>query len=97
MSTDRDWDVFSEAPMPASRPQLDEMRRMDRLFAQTFETPAGREVLQWLRKRTIEQPSWVPGQDPGQGYCREGQNSIVRDIERRIARAKQQTPGAAGE
>jgi hypothetical protein len=88
-----DWDVFKEtAPLPGSSRQLEEQRRIDRLFAQTFETPAGREVVAYLRKKTIEQPCWIPGQDASQGYSREGQNSIVREIERRIARAIKAAP-----
>ena len=37
---------------------------------------------------TIEAPAWVPGQDSSYGYVREGQNSLVREIERRIVRAR---------
>jgi hypothetical protein len=92
MSGERDWNVFDKMPRPLSRPQLAERDRLDMLFAQTFTTPAGAEVLRHLRAVTIEQPAWVPGQDPSQGFAREGQNSIVREIERRIARATQGPP-----
>ena len=61
---------------------------LDRMFAKTFATQAGKRVLTYLRRTTIEQPTWYPGEDASHGYAREGQNSIVREIERRIDRAR---------
>ena len=40
---------------------------------------------------TIEQPAWMPGADASYGYSREGQNSLVREIELRIRRANEFT------
>jgi hypothetical protein len=88
----QDWDVFNETPRPLSRPQLAERYRVDVLFARAFSTAEGAEVLRHLRAATIEQPAWVPGQDASHGFAREGQNSIVREIERRIARARSGPP-----
>jgi hypothetical protein len=42
----------------------------------------------WLRLTLLEQPVAVPGSDPSYGFYREGQNSVVRDIEARIKRAR---------
>jgi len=61
------------------------------LFARTFGTEEGQKVLAWLRDTYLEQPSWQPGADSSFGMFREGQNSIVRDIESRIRRAKNQS------
>ena len=41
-----------------------------------------------LKTKTIEQPTWVPGSGHELAYAREGQNSVVKDIMRRIERAK---------
>jgi len=60
---------------------------LDISFKKTFTSEDGKKVLEYLRKVTIEQPSWTPGADPSYGYSREGQNSIVREIEQRIRRA----------
>ena len=38
---------------------------------------------------TIEQPTWYPGEDASHGFAREGQNSLVREIERRMKRARE--------
>jgi len=85
MSTDG-WDFFEPAPQDEQQPvKKDEI---DILMARTFGTEEGKRALAWLRSVTIEVPAWVPGQEAAYGYAREGQNSLVREIERRIARAK---------
>lgn len=58
-------------------------------FVRCFSTEAGAEVLEYLKRVTLEQPSWYPGEDPSHGYAREGQNSIVREIVRRIEKGRQ--------
>tara|TARA_R100000808_G_scaffold10709_1_gene28295 strand:- start:1352 stop:1612 length:261 start_codon:yes stop_codon:yes gene_type:complete len=74
--------------------QIDQIRvsgaassELDKAFGQCFGTAAGKTVLEYLRKSTIEQPTWFPGEDASHGYAREGQNSLVREIERRIERS----------
>tara|TARA_B000000532_G_C18851155_1_gene399550 strand:- start:883 stop:1188 length:306 start_codon:yes stop_codon:yes gene_type:complete len=62
---------------------------LDISFRKTFQTEDGKKVLEYLRKVTIEQPCWTPGADVSYGYAREGQNSIVREIEQRIRRANE--------
>ena len=81
------WDVFN--PPKEEEKKAVEREEIDILMARAFGSAEGKQVLAWLRARTIEEPSWVPGQDHSYGYAREGQNSLVREIERRIARAKQ--------
>lgn len=60
------------------------------LFARTFGTDEGQKVLAWLRDSYLEQPSWQPGADSSFGHWREGQNTVIREIEARIKRAKNQ-------
>ena len=62
--------------------------QMDMLYATVFNTPDGLKVLKHLASTTIDQPCWFPGTDPSQGYFREGQNSLIRQINSRIRRAK---------
>ncbi len=62
----------------------------DRVYLRVFGSDDGQKVLQHLRSLTIEQPTWYPGEDASHGYAREGQNSLVREIERRIERASNQ-------
>ncbi len=66
---------------------------LDKLHLRVFSTRDGKKLLKHLRGVTIEQPTWYPGEDPSHGYAREGQNSLIREIERRIARARKESDG----
>ena len=79
------WDFFEPQP-DEGKPA--EKQDIDILISKTFSSEEGQKVLVWLRGLTIEAPAWVPGQDASYGYAREGQNSLVREIERRIVRAR---------
>lgn len=59
-------------------------------YEKCFSTPAGQKVLQHLKHCTIDQPTWIPdAREPvNNGFMREGQNSIVRNILNRINNAK---------
>ncbi|HEY7803879.1 MAG TPA: hypothetical protein VIC30_05540 [Orrella sp.] len=59
------------------------------LYVRCFSTEAGIEVLEHLKSVTLDQPTWYPGEDPSHGFAREGQNSVVREILRRIERGRQ--------
>ena len=81
------WDgieVLDENPMQLR----DDTVAIDKSFARTFETGEGRKVLQFLISKTLHQPTWIPGGDTSFGFAREGQNSIIREIQTRIERAK---------
>ncbi len=62
---------------------------LDKIFVRCFSTESGQSVLEYLRNTTIEQSTWYPGDDASHGYYREGRNSIVRDIEKRIKRGRE--------
>ena len=57
-------------------------------MARAFATDEGKMVLAWLRDFYLEQPGWQPGADQSLGLFREGQNSVIRDIENRIRKAR---------
>lgn len=67
----------------------DSQRAIDIAYRKAFMTEEGKKVLEHLRSVTVEQPAWIPGAEPSYGYAREGQNSIVREIEQRIRRANE--------
>lgn len=83
------WDGLRHA-MPQS---LEEARQepsdTDLLYLRVFGSDEGQKVLEHLRLLTIEQPTWYPGEDAAHGFAREGQNSLVREIERRLMKARQ--------
>ena len=61
---------------------------LDRLALRVFSNDDGQKLLAWLRQTVLEQPVALPGSDSSYAYYREGQNSIVRDIEARLIRAR---------
>jgi len=79
-----EWDGINDPP---SSPFPKEVNEIDKAFVRTFSTEDGAKVLQHLKFATLDQPSWIPGNSPDQGYMREGQNSIVREIIARMRRA----------
>ncbi len=83
-----------ESLRPADNEQLSQNKiahdELDLMFVRCFSTEAGAEVLDYLKSMTLDQPSWYPGEDPSHGFAREGQNSIVREITRRIERGRNQ-------
>jgi len=81
------WDDL-EAEPTAFEPDQDRVD-LNLQVAKTFASVEGQKVLAWLREFYLEQPCWQPGSDSSLGMFREGQNSVVRDIENRIRKAKQ--------
>jgi hypothetical protein len=79
------WDDIDEQAGLGEQDQPDDMNL---LVAKTFGTDAGQKVLAWMRDFYIERPCWEPGADSSLGQWREGQNSVIRDIEARIRKAK---------
>tara|TARA_R100000805_G_C3604293_1_gene104710 strand:+ start:492 stop:791 length:300 start_codon:yes stop_codon:yes gene_type:complete len=86
---DPGWDGVDADNEPIRLKNMDLQRDMDIQFHRCFTTEAGKKVLEHLRSITIEQPAWVPGADASFGYAREGQNSLVREIEQRIRRTNE--------
>lgn len=60
---------------------------LDVMYGRVFKSEEGQKVLHHLRKITIEQPSWIPGEDASYGYVRTGMAEIVRLIEKRVERS----------
>ena len=82
------WDgLRSVDPKIAEKQQVDK-DDIDRLYLRVFASDDGAQLLTHLRALTIEQPTWYPGEEASHGYAREGQNSLVREIERRMKRAR---------
>jgi len=82
------WQGLQEVdPQIAEKQQVDK-DDVDRLYLRVFGSDDGQKLLTHLRSMTIEQPTWYPGEEASHGYAREGQNSLVREIERRMKRAR---------
>lgn len=81
------WDDLEEAAYRKLANAPDPRTDLDRVYRRLFSTDDGKVVLAHLRSMTIEQPAWVPGMDASHGFAREGQDSLVREIEARMRRA----------
>ena len=60
----------------------------NRLVLRVFKDEDGVKLLNWLKQVYLDQPVAIPGSDSSHAYYREGQNSVVRDIFNRIAKAR---------
>jgi len=87
MSIVEGWEGLRQVEPELRLTSQNEQDDIDRLYLRVFGSDDGQEILSHLRSLTIEQPTWYPGEEASHGYAREGQNSLVREIERRIRRA----------
>lgn len=78
------WDDLEDAA-----PQKAEPADIDLLMVRTFGTEEGMKVLAWMREFYLERACWEPGAEASIGYWKSGQQSVIRDIEGRIKKAKQ--------
>ena len=86
--TDDGWDALRSVEPQSRLTQQDNQDDIDRLYLRVFASEDGQKLHEHLRSLTIEQPTWYPGEDASHGFAREGQNSLVREIEKRMQRAR---------
>jgi len=61
---------------------------LNKLCLRVLASEDGEKLMKWLRTTLLEQPVAVPGSDSSYAYYREGQNSVIRDLESRILKAR---------
>lgn len=84
-----DWNIGGEQPnIEQVEAAKQKEYETDVLFLKTFSTPTGKQVLEWLVTHTLDSPTWWPTQPKEFGYFREGQNSLMRQIKKKIQNAK---------
>jgi hypothetical protein len=82
------WDDLEQA-LPLDTQDVQQQRDdTDRLVLRVMGDEDGKKLMQWLRQSVLEQPVALPGSDSSYAYYREGQNSILRDLEARLIRAR---------
>jgi hypothetical protein len=82
------WDDLEQA-LPLDVRDVSQKRDdLDRLCLRVLGGEDGEKLMKWLREAVVEQPVALPGSDPSYAYYREGQNSIVKDLEARLIRAR---------
>ena len=82
------WDDLEQALPLDVRDVKDKRDDTDRLCLRVFKSEDGKNLMEWLRQTILEQPVALPGSDSSYAFYREGQNSIIRDLEARIIRAR---------
>jgi hypothetical protein len=82
------WDELEDSPNTDVRDVTQATEDINKLCLRVLGSEDGQKLLQWLRDALIEQPVAVPGADPSYAFYREGQNSVVRDLEARISKAR---------
>jgi hypothetical protein len=81
------WEGLQEITLDV-RDSQQAVEDLNKLCLRVFGTEDGEKLMGWLRASVLEQPVAVPGSDPSFAFYREGQNSIVRDLEARITKAR---------
>lgn len=85
MAISEGWDSLLE---PQTHQETDEEKQKrhqhKKDFVATFSSDYGKRVLDYFKSHTVDSPTWVPGFVEGQAQWREGQNSIIREIENTI-------------
>ena len=82
------WDDLEQA-LPLDVRDVSQARDdLDRLTLRVLGDEDGKKLMDWLRQSVLEQPVALPGSDPSYAFYREGQNSLIRDLEARIIRAR---------
>ena len=65
-----------------------EIDEINKIILRLFSSRDGSRVLEYFKNKTLDQPSFHPGEDPSYGYLREGQNSVWREVLHRMESAR---------
>ena len=82
------WEDLQEALPLEQGDGLEKRDELDRLCLRVLGSEDGEKLMKWLRDAVVEQPVALPGSDPSYAFYREGQNSIIKDLEARVIRAR---------
>lgn len=80
------WEEINEEAKPPETSQ--ETIDINLLISKVFMSDEGKKVLMWMRLVYLERPCWQLGAEASVGQWREGQNSVIRDLEARIRKAR---------
>lgn len=61
---------------------------LNKLCLRLLGSEDGQKLVQWLTEAYLNQPVAVPGSDPSYAFYREGQNSVIRDLQARLIKAR---------
>jgi hypothetical protein len=81
------WEELEAIPTDI-RSATQAVEDLNKLCLRVLGSEDGQKLMEWLRSALLEQPVAVPGSDPSFAFYREGQNSVVRDLEARVKKAR---------
>jgi hypothetical protein len=82
------WEDLEQA-LPLEKGTITQKKDdLDRVCLKVLGSEEGQKIMKWLREAVVEQPVALPGSDPSYAFYREGQNSIVKELEARLIRAR---------
>jgi len=93
-SVDSDFGLFdddqTEKLQEEKEKMAEEHRELVRAYADVFSSPQGQKVIEDLLDRTLRESVFMPERENPNilGHIREGQNSIIRYISKRIVQGK---------
>lgn len=93
MMNQLDWNIGHAADSKQIEESQKKQYELNHHFDKTFSTPSGKIVLEWLKAHTLDTPTWWPDADYNKtvanGFFREGQNCLIRQIIDKIKRARE--------
>lgn len=83
------WEGLDAQAPEAPQYSATDQANIDKLISKMFDTYEGQQVMTWLSSAYLQQPTWAPGYSTDWGFFREGQNTLIRELQTRIKRAKE--------
>jgi len=83
------WDGVNAEPPTQPEYAATEQAQIDKALSRMFATKEGEKVMAFLENAYLHQPCWAPGFTTDYGFFREGQNTLIRELQARVKRAKE--------
>ena len=82
------WEGVEAQPPTQPEYAATEQAQIDKAISIMFATEQGEKVMKFLVDAYLHQPCWAPGFTTDYGFFREGQNTLIRELQARVQRAK---------
>jgi len=83
------WEGVEAVPPTQPEYAATEQAKIDKAIARMFGSKEGEKVMTYLVDAFLHQPCWAPGFTTDYGFFREGQNTLIRELQARVKRAKE--------
>ena len=83
------WEGVEAQPSTQPEYAATEQAQIDKAISIMFATEQGEKAMKFLVDAYLHQPCWAPGFTTDYGFFREGQNTLIRELQARVQRAKE--------